>query len=164
MEVGSGGGRAGEIDWARLWEAVQKQYAGSVHGIHYVDHWKRVERNGVMLAEVMKLGAAGVTVARLFGVLHDSQRTGDGWDREHGARAAAYARTLRGVLFELDDALFGKLLRALEGHELGRVTDDDIIGLCWDADRLDLTRLGVSPREELMSTAEGKRLARAGWR
>jgi uncharacterized protein len=30
------------------------------------------------------------------------------------------------------------------------------IGVCWDADRLDLTRVGIMPDPEFFSTAAGK--------
>jgi uncharacterized protein len=42
------------------------------------------------------------------------------------------------------------------------VSADVLIGMCWDADRLDLTRIGVTPDPALMSTPAGKRAAGAG--
>ena len=36
-------------------------------------------------------------------------------------------------------------------------TDDPTIGTCWDADRLDIGRVGIIPHERFMSTAAGKR-------
>ena len=69
---------------------------------------------------------------------------------------------LRGRLFRLDDdAAMRLLVVACEGHEKGRVSDDPTVGACWDADRLDLTRIGARPVERYMSTAKGKELARA---
>jgi uncharacterized protein len=147
------------IDWEKLWEEVQGQFRGSLMGIHGLGHWRQVERNGVMLATENGLGEEGIVVVRLFAILHDSQRVNDGWDKEHGARAAAFARTVRGTLFEVEDRLFEKVERACAGHELGRVTEDGLIGACWDADRLDLVRLGVMVDPRLMSTVAGKRLA-----
>jgi len=147
-------------NWERIWAEVEGQFRGSLMGIHGAGHWRQVERNGLMLAEKNGLGAEGVLVVRLFAVLHDSQRENDGWDAGHGARAAAYAREVRGKLFELEDGLLEKLERACAGHELGKVTTDLLIGACWDADRLDLVRIGVVPREELMNTPVGKAAAR----
>jgi uncharacterized protein len=34
-----------------------------------------------------------------------------------------------------------------------------MIGACWDADRLDLTRVGIIPDPDMMSTEPGKELA-----
>ncbi len=148
------------VDWEKLWAVVQGQFRGSLMGIHGLGHWRQVERNGIMLAEKNGLGEEGILVARLFGALHDSQRVNDGWDAGHGERAAAYAREMRGTFFTVEDRLFEKLERACAGHELGKVTEDLWVGACWDADRLDLVRIGVLPREELMSTPVGKGIAR----
>ena len=49
---------------------------------------------------------------------------------------------------------------AIRHHVDGDVSDDPTIGTCWDADRLDLGRVGIVPDEQYMSTAEGKRLAK----
>src|SRR5262249_24487970 len=56
---------------------------------------------------------------------------------------------------------FALLYYACAWHERGRVSDDPTIGACWDADRLDLPRVGTQPMPELMSTEEGKARARA---
>jgi uncharacterized protein len=148
------------INWPVLWDAVQKQYQGNFYSIHGVDHWKRVERNGLHLANAACLAENEIVVVRLFAVFHDSQRRGDGWEPEHGPLAAAYARSMRGTLFDLDDALMKKLAKACEDHDRGFVTPDPIVGCCWDADRLDLVRIGARLNPDLMSTSEGKRLAR----
>ena len=34
-----------------------------------------------------------------------------------------------------------------------------IVGTCWDADRLDIGRVGIVPHERYMSTAAGRRRA-----
>ena len=149
-----------EVDLTVLWEMVEKQFRGSLMGIHGPAHWRQVEKNAVMLAEKNGLPAGESVVVRLFAVLHDSQRVNDSWDREHGQRAAVYARSVQGVQFELPERLLKKLEKACERHALGETTEDVLIGTCWDADRLDLVRLGVVPREELMNTVEGKRIAR----
>jgi uncharacterized protein len=96
---------------------------------------------------------------RLFAVLHDSNRHSDGHDPEHGARAAAWARELNATHLHLDAPRLGLLCDAMTWHDKGRVSDDPTVGTCWDADRLDLPRVGVRPATRLMSTAEGRRLA-----
>jgi len=49
---------------------------------------------------------------------------------------------------------------AIRHHVDGDVSDDPTIGTCWDADRLDLGRVGIVPDERYMSTARGKELSR----
>jgi uncharacterized protein len=48
------------------------------------------------------------------------------------------------------------LRAALIEHDRGLVSDDPTIGAAWDADRLDLTRLGIRPRAALLSTGAAK--------
>jgi len=76
--------------------------------------------------------------------LHDACRLQDGTDPEHGACAAKHARHLRvlGVLPLLPGEL-NMLCVALEEHDRGAVTEHPTIGTCWDADRLDLPRVGI---------------------
>ena len=54
------------------------------------------------------------------------------------------------------------LAEACRDHTSGPHHGDPTIGTCWDADRLDLGRVGIIPQEEFMSTQLGKRIARAG--
>jgi hypothetical protein len=87
--------------WQSIWDHVVREFRGDIGSFHGSAHWRRVERNGLLLAP--RTGAV-VDVVRLFAVFHDSRREQDGWDGGHGARAADYAASLRGVLFELNDA------------------------------------------------------------
>jgi uncharacterized protein len=50
-------------------------------------------------------------------------------------------------------------------HELGEVTDHPTIGCCWDADRLELSRLDRRPKARLLSTkaALNPALQEAAW-
>ena len=125
------------------------------HGsrIHGPEHWRRVAENGLQL--VVETPGADAEIVQTFAALHDSQRQNDGGDPQHGARAAELARTLA---LELDDAQLELLYFALSEHPHGLTSDDPSVGCCWDADRLDLVRLGRQPRAELMSTEAGKRL------
>lgn len=113
------------------------------------------------LALASSNGAADHALAFCFGLLHDARRENDSFDPDHGPRAAALAAELRaeGAL-ELDDLRFGVLVEALHDHADGRISDDPPIGVCWDADRLHLPRVGVQPDPRLLSTA-GAREAEA---
>ena len=143
-------------DWPALWRLATQQFALGETSIHGPAHWRAVERNAIDLAA---FSGADVTLVRLFAVLHDSQRRNESHDPEHGPRAATWARTLRGVHFKIDDAAFATLAAALSGHDRGRTSDDATIGTCWDADRLELTRVGMRPDPRYFSTAEGRRRA-----
>jgi uncharacterized protein len=146
-------------NWEGIWEQVTRRFQcdrGSVHG---PSHWRRVERNGLFIAA----GSGAVEeVVRLFAVFHDSRREHDGWDESHGARGAAYAASLRGELFQLSDEQFELLDYACTWHAHGRLSDDSTIGTCWDADRLDLGRVGIKPEPSYMSTELGRKIATNG--
>jgi uncharacterized protein len=90
-------------------------------------------------------------------------RDDDGEDPEHGPRAATLAAELceRGLL-EMPDSRAARLERALSGHTLGATSSDPTIALCWDADRLDIGRVGLAPDPSYFSTDSGRALARSG--
>ena len=144
------------IDFDGLWKSVISEFQGSHTSIHGPAHWRRVEANGLKIAS---LNGASITVVRLFALLHDSRRQDDSSENVHGELAAAYAATLRGKAFDLDDESLHLLQYACRWHTHGQVSSEPTIGACWDADRLDLTRLGIIPNPDLMSTEAGKRFA-----
>jgi uncharacterized protein len=148
------------IDWDALWNLASKRFTlglGSIHGPH---HWRRVEQNALQLAVENR---ADVTVVRLFAMFHDSCRENDSHDPEHGLRAARWAASLHGTAFSIDHARLETLTEACIGHDKGYTSPDMTIGTCWDADRLELTRVGVRPDPAYMSTAAGRALAARGW-
>ena len=146
------------IDFDRLWRHVTG-LCHAPHSIHGPRHWRCVERNGLVVAAH---SGADVELVRLFALFHDSCRVNDGWDPGHGRRGALLATRLRGELFELDDARMALLCEACEGHTDRKHHADATIGTCWDADRLDLGRVGAVPDADFMSTAMGRRIAGHG--
>jgi uncharacterized protein len=148
-----------DADFSALWEFVAGQFHSHGNSVHGLDHWRRVERNGVLLAT--RTGA-DIAVVQLFALFHDSRRENDGWDEGHGARGAEYAASLRGLRYELADSQFELLHYACVWHTEGERHEDPTIGTCWDADRLDLGRVGVIPSTEFMSTDFGRDIAAYG--
>lgn len=141
-------------------QAILEDYALPLDGDHGVAHWARVLENGLRLLSETQ---ANIEVVSLFAVLHDSQRIDDCTDPEHGPRAAEYATKLRGSLFELNDHDFRLLYRACEGHTHERTHPDVTIQTCWDADRLDLGRVGVNPHPDRLCTEVAKRSETINW-
>src|SRR4051812_37513172 len=103
-------------DFDHLWRLVSDQFHSSGDSVHGPDHWRRVERNGLLLTP--RTGA-DITVVRLFAIFHDSRRENDGQDDGHGARGAAYATTLRGAAYHLSDERFELLHYACVWHTEG---------------------------------------------
>jgi uncharacterized protein len=141
-------------------EAVLDEYVLPWDGDHGIAHWARVLENGLRLAEET---GANVEVVRLFSLLHDSRRINELAAPGHGPRAAEFARSLRGRLFDLGDDDFVLLHRACAGHT-HCVTDPDVtVRTCWDADRLDLGRVGVTPDPILLCTDVARRPETIRW-
>ena len=145
-----------ELDYPKIWSAMMEEFALGDWSIHGGNHWKNVERNGLQIAAT---SGADVTVVRLFAVLHDSQRKNESYDPQHGPRAAKVARQLHGELFTIDAAQLDLLCEACAFHTSGDISADTTIGTCWDADRLDLPRVGIRPHPSKMSTEAGRKLA-----
>jgi uncharacterized protein len=119
-----------------------------------------VLENGLRLAEET---GADIAVVQLFAVLHDSQRQNEGSDPNHGPRAAEFALTLRGGLIELPDREFRLLQHACAGHTHERTHSNITIQTCWDADRLDLGRVGITPDPFYLCTEAAKRPKLLSW-
>ena len=139
-------------DFAALWKRAEREFKlrGSMHG---PSHWRRVEANGALLAS--KCGA-DLLVVRLFAVLHDCKRRDDENDPDHGRRAATFLTEQRSELFEISDERFALLREAVAYHADGTTHQNATIGCCWDADRLDLTRCGLTPAPQFFSTEAGR--------
>ena len=123
---------------------------------HGIEHWDRVYRNGrkLLTPEVDSL------VVGLFAYLHDVCREGDGYDLQHGERSAVLVGQLRDTLLkDLSDRQIKQLSEACRLHTVEHKTGDPTIDACFDADRLDLGRVGVTPDPERLATEIGKRLA-----
>lgn len=111
-------------------------------GIHGASHWARVRRNGLMLA---KTNGANPRIVEYFAFLHDACRANDGQDSDHGERGARFVAQLGRSRLHLGEAEMNLLIEAVRGHTFGKNHCDITVRTCWDADRLDLTRIGIRP-------------------
>lgn len=147
-----------------LMRTLRDQFRLDWNGIHGGPHWARVRYHGVVLAKAMKLQP---NVPALFAVIHDSQRLCDDCDPDHGLRAADYADRLRfSGLIDLDAISMRLLKHALELHSDGHREAPELVQICWDADRLDLGRVGIRPDPDLLCTdhARSPAVIERAWR
>ena len=133
--------------------AIKDQFQLNWNGIHGVSHWARVYENGLQLAEST---GANKKVVKLFALFHDSQRLNESWDPDHGPRGAHLAELLRGELFDLPDEEFDLLVTACNLHTQAKSHVDITVQTCFDADRLDLGRVGKTPDPKLLCTEAAK--------
>ena len=130
------------------------------HTIHGIDHWDRVARNG----ESLNVPGADMVVVLCFAYLHDVERDSDGYEVEHGPKAAELIDQIRDSLLGfLDDKQIGLLKDACTFHTTVPRTGNPTIDTCFDSDRLDLPRAGIMPDPNKMATKEGAERA-SQWR
>ena len=126
----------------RLIEFARSEFHLDWDGIHGAPHWSRVRRNGLILAEQT---GANRRVVEYFAFIHDLGRQNDDHDPEHGYRAALIAERIAGDLIAVDAVELDLLMEACQGHSDGHLEADITVMTCWDADRLDLGRVGIRP-------------------
>ena len=80
--------------------------SGSVHGIA---HWDRVSKN----ADSLWTSDVNLLVVKAFAYIHDVEREDDGYDLQHGPRAAALVDNIR-------------------DSELAFLNDDEILWCCTE--------------------------------
>jgi uncharacterized protein len=143
---------------SEYWLAGIRDYVAGIFecgpdSIHGPAHWRRVEVFGI---EIAAGSGADLTVVRLFAALHDSCRAHDGADPDHGPRAAEMLDRIVPSVFALDRGRLEMLQYAIRHHTSGMTSTDPTIGTCWDADRLDIGRVGITPEARFMSTAAAR--------
>ena len=121
---------------------------------HGPDHWDRVSQHALATARSMGVNPL---IPYLFGLVHDSQREDEGLDPEHGPRAAAWIAEHANDLFHFLPPQDRDLLAlACELHSDGETEGPPQVQACWDADRLDLWRVGIEPDPRYLSCEYAK--------
>ena len=120
---------------------------------HGEEHWRRVATNGLDLA--VATGADPLLVV-LFAIFHDAMRFNDDLDDDHGKRGGFLACCLNTELIGLEEVRLDLLYKACAEHADGETSEDATLGVCWDADRLDLCRFGKEIFPGSMSTQPGR--------
>jgi uncharacterized protein len=142
-----------EIKIQELMKFLKSHFRLDWTGIHGAPHWSRVLLNGTKIAQAE---GARLDVVTLFAFLHDHERINDDEDWGHGPRAALNAKKLRGTYFTIDDTGFDLLIEAMCGHSTGDIYGNITVQTCYDADRLDLGRVGIVPNPKYLCTATAK--------
>lgn len=123
--------------------------------LHGFSHLRRV---AILAGRLANAVGEDVESAVVMGFLHDSARKNDGNDIEHAHDSAALARELMEKFYPHLDV--DRICEAIEGHADGEVTTDPLTACLWDADRLELKRIGRTVDVDLLSTGIAKRLVR----
>lgn len=125
-------------------ERIKERPANVGSFFHGIEHWERVHANGLKLCKYFN---ADPEVIRYFAYLHDSCRWNEQMDPKHGPRAAKFIDELREDI-DLGDSQIRLLKRACSGHTHAnpgaKAGLDKTLSCCWNADRLDIDRVGIS--------------------
>ena len=108
-----------------------------------------MRKNGLLIAVAT---GANMSVVELFAFFHDSCRVNEYTDHDHGKRGADLALKLQGRMFEASSDEMSLLVEACAGHSDGCTEADISVQTCWDADRLDLGRVGIEPHPKYLCT------------
>jgi uncharacterized protein len=137
------------VNWLPIVDEISAGFKLDLDGIHGLPHWSRVLENGMRLAQHT---GANPSVISAFALLHDCQRENDGFDPQHGMRGAELGKLMRSRLPSLSDIEFGLFYEAAAYHSDGLIDGDVTVQTCWDADRLDLYRVGIRPNPHFLCT------------
>ena len=134
------------IDYEALKKMINDQRMTGPETIHGLDHWEQVEHNGLLLA---KKTGADPTIIKLFALFHDSRRIDDGYDPEHGPRAALFLDSCRGQYFELEEKKYNLL------KQVSQKTLDELVTIslpqCKQGTFSPISTVGKSPSKSPIS-------------
>lgn len=123
-------------------------------GLHGFGHIERVVEYAKLIAKKECPGKYEDIIVGAY--LHDVGRIDDSENNEHALKSAEIAEFLISRHWPWLDKK--KIVEAIKYHADGDVTDDHVIGAIWDADRLDLDRIGKVIDCNLLSTKTAKKI------
>ena len=138
-----------EVHKQPFFDFLAGQFQLDPFGDHGIEHWLRVLING---REIAKCINVNLKVIELFALLHDCRRWNEFTDPLHGQRAAEFCDALKNRWFELDDTDLRLLRTACRYHTTENFHPNSTVQACWDADRLDLGRIGIKPDQERLGS------------
>lgn len=133
-----------------LIDEVTGQYSErlEVNGFHGPHHWERVLVNGLILKQLLP-DHVDEHVLFLFALFHDSKRQDEGQDWFHGMRGADYFIELlesgEKIALPPQPPRVSAIYQACSRHTDTLFSKNSYIAACFDADRLDLFRVGIYP-------------------
>ncbi|MEZ5503365.1 MAG: hypothetical protein R3E50_12230 [Halioglobus sp.] len=137
----------------RFIEFARREFRLDWDGIHGAPHWSRVRHNGLLLAEHT---GANTRVVEYFAFIHDLGRRTTTTTRSTDC-APPLAERIAGDLIDISETELALLTEACCGHSDGHIIADVTVMTCWDADRLDLGRVGIRPDPRRLCSEVAKR-------
>lgn len=145
---------------SELIDQLKLEFQLGWNSIHGYNHWCRVRENGLFLAEGSN---ADIEVIELFAFLHDIKREDEGFDPQHGERVAAFVTSINKDILQLEPPQLALLTEACFYHHKGVTKGPLTVQVCYDADRLDLARVGIIPHPKYLCTNKAKQKKVIDW-
>lgn len=144
-----------EINYPEILDLIISQFKLGIDTVHGIKHWHKVYEIGNYLAKQTK---ADIEVVNFFAYFHDAKREDEYDDLEHGQRAAIFVEKLfNNKQIKISQSQFELLVFAYRHHNNSSIKSDNMtVQTCWDADRLDLWRVGVVPNPVMLNTEFSK--------
>ena len=155
----------------KIMDVIEKERPDNcAMALHGKEHWYKVNAYGQLLCA--SYPTAIKEVVRAFAFTHDCMRYNEGDDPGHGGRAAGFIDTHRDQLPHLSDREIKVLQFACTWHTRAVPYESDslpwrrfsemertTIKVCFDADSLDIGRVGVIPDPKYLFTTKGIEVA-----
>ena len=142
-----------KIDFNEAFKIAEKHMSGREHG-HGRSHIIR----SLIYAKTMaqKICPEYYTEIMIGVLFHDIARKTASFEPGHAKKSSTVARRL--ITKHWPQLNKDKILYAIENHDRGYKSKDPVVGIIWDADRLDLCRTGISVDKRLLSTKIASKL------
>lgn len=142
----------GPDDFRELVDLVEARSTNLSSACHGPEHWKCVAFVGVGIAQEC---GHDPLVPLLFGLFHDAMRMNDHFDPGHGPRAGELVLELAGTGgLSLAEPALADLFEACKVHTRADPTERLPLGICLDADRVNLWRVSIRPQPRYLSTRQ----------
>ena len=143
------------MDKQKLINLAASKFKLDINSTHGLSHWQRVEANGLLLGRSLPL--ASVNVITHFAYLHDACREDEWEDPQHGRRSADWCQAMwQDRILDLTITELKLPKYACRHHTEGKTQADVTVQTCWDADRLDIGRVGITPAARFLCTLAAK--------
>lgn len=142
-----------------LKEILNEYQLDLLNGMNGLNHWSRIIENAFLLSEYNK---ANKKVLVAFAFFHKIKRNNEEQDTNEGYKGAQLLRYYENEL-GLNEEEFDQAYFACVNFNEFKTHDNLTIATCWDAERLDLMRTGLYPREDDLQSTYAKNAGTITW-
>lgn len=126
-----------------------------IESLYGQGHWGRVINNGLKLSQLLDNDNISEKVVVLFGLLHDVKRKNEEThDLDHGYRASQFIQNEMLPYLNITEDELKELCTACTIHDRKEKSNNLTIGVCLDANYLDIPRKGIDIEPSFLNFLE----------